>query len=89
MLVTGSMNKQIHETTAFTLYKLVFGQTARTVVFPSKTNNMVLLEEELKEEGLCSNENPEKVQVSLLKRWRRNGGKVWYVTRRTDKTMTN
>ena len=59
------MNTQIHEATGSTPYEHVFGQRPRTVVFPSKADEKVLLEEELEEEGVCFEENPERVPGKL------------------------
>ena len=50
------MNIQNHETTGTSPYELVFGQKARTVLFPSTTRTDILLEEELEGDGVCIEE---------------------------------
>ena len=46
-----AMNTQVHDTTGATPYELVFGQRARTVLFPTQQSAMVL-EEDLADEGI-------------------------------------
>ena len=45
------MNIQVHDTTGASLYELVFSQKARTVIFPTQ-QNAIVLEEDLADEGI-------------------------------------
>ena len=45
------MNIQVQDTTGASPYELVFGQKARTVIFPTQQNTIVL-EEDLANEGI-------------------------------------
>ena len=45
------MNIQVHDTTGASPYELVFGQKARTVIFPTQ-QNAIVLEEDLADEGI-------------------------------------
>ena len=44
------MNTQVHDTTGASSYELVFGQRARTVIFPTQ-QCAIVLEEDLADEG--------------------------------------
>ena len=45
------MNIQVHDTTGASPYELVFSQKARTVIFPTQ-QNAIVLEEDLADEGI-------------------------------------
>ena len=45
------MNTQVHDTTGASPYELVFGQRARTVIFPTQ-QSAIVLEEDLADEGI-------------------------------------
>ena len=45
------MNIQVHDTTGASLYELVFSHKARTVIFPTQ-QNAIVLEENLADEGI-------------------------------------
>ena len=46
-----AMNTPVHDTTGASPYELVFGQRARTVVFPTQ-QSAIVLEEDLADEGI-------------------------------------
>ena len=45
------MNIQVHDATGASPYELVFSQKARTVIFPTQ-QNAIVLEEDLADEGI-------------------------------------
>eukprot|EP00731_Ephydatia_muelleri_P003548 Em0001g3548a len=49
--IVYAMNIQVHDTTGASLYELVFSQKARTVIFPTQ-QNAIVLEEDLADEGI-------------------------------------
>eukprot|EP00731_Ephydatia_muelleri_P024213 Em0016g484a len=49
--IVYAMNIQVHDTTGASLYELVFSQKARTVIFPTQ-QNAIVLEENLADEGI-------------------------------------
>eukprot|EP00731_Ephydatia_muelleri_P032771 Em0024g315a len=49
--IVYAMNIQVHDTTGASPYELVFGQKARTVIFPTQ-QNAIVLEEDLADEGI-------------------------------------
>eukprot|EP00731_Ephydatia_muelleri_P005525 Em0002g1701a len=48
--IVYAMNTQVHDTTGASSYELVFGQRARTVIFPTQ-QCAIVLEEDLADEG--------------------------------------
>eukprot|EP00731_Ephydatia_muelleri_P011035 Em0005g1621a len=49
--IVYAMNIQVHDTTGASPYELVFSQKARTVIFPTQ-QNAIVLEEDLADEGI-------------------------------------
>lgn len=45
------MNTQVHDTTGASPYELVFGQKARSIIFPTQ-QSAIVLEEDLADEGI-------------------------------------
>ena len=54
------MNIQVLEATCACPYELVFGQKPRSVLFPANKDTVVILEQDLEEDGvICDDQNEE------------------------------
>ena len=59
------MNTQVHDTTGASPYELVFGQKARSVIFPTQ-QSAIVLEEDLADEGIDVGFSPEAKQATVM-----------------------
>ena len=59
------MNTQVHHTTGASPYELVFGQRARTVIFPTQ-QSAIVLEEDLADEGIHLGISSEAEQAIIM-----------------------
>ena len=55
----------MHDTTGASLYELVFGQRARTVIFPTQ-QSAIVLEEDLADEGIHLGISSEVEQAKIM-----------------------
>ena len=60
------MNTQVHDTTGASRYELVFGQRARTFIFPTQQCAIVLEEDGLADEGIHLGISSEVEQAIIM-----------------------
>ena len=59
------MNTQVHDTTGASPYELVFGQKARSIIFPTQ-QSAIVLEEDLADEGIDVGFSSEAKQATVM-----------------------